>query len=457
MSTPTVVPVPSPSPLPEGAFDAQLARAAIAVLGRNWHGHSTVPSRGLYPHQWSWDSAFIALGLRHWAPRRAATELLSLFGAQWADGRVPHIVFNPAMHDEAYFPGPSFWRSDDVVGHPPVDTSGIIQPPVHAVAAVGLMAHLGDEAQDFGRRIYPCLVAQNAYLRRCRTGPRSELAFVVHPWETGMDNSPAWDSPLAAVPADLAVFDTHTRRDLDHAGDDERPTDEDYARYIRLAGAYRDHGYDDRWVGGEGEFVVRDPGLNALWGWSEWALADLASQIGADAGPHRAEAERITAALVDELYVADAGSGLFHAHDQHAGRRLPERTVGGLLPLVLPGLPETVVDAVLSTLTGPAFRAGASDVLGVPSFDLTAAWFDAQRYWRGPSWLNTTWMVGRGLQAHGRHELAAQLLDDVVRLSRRFGFQEYFNPHTGKGHGTDQFSWSAALTLDVLADAGLHP
>ena len=183
------------------------------------------------------------------------------------------------------------------------------------------------------------------------------------------------------------------------------------------------------------------------------ALADLARQIGADADPHRAEAERIAAALVDELYVIDAGHGLFHAHDQRAGRRLPERTVGGLLPLVLAELPASIVDAVLATLTGPVFRAGARDVLGVPSFDLTAPEFDAQRYWRGPSWLNTTWMVGRGLQAHGRHELAAQLLDDMVSLSQRSGFQEYFNPHTGRGHGTDQFSWSAALTLDVLAEA----
>ena len=292
----------APSIPRQWSFDARLARAAISVLGRNWHGHSTVPCRSLYPHQWSWDSAFIAVGLRHWAPRRAATELLSLFGAQWADGRVPHIVFNPAVPDEAYFPGPSFWRSDDVVGHPPVDTSGIIQPPVHAVAAASLMPYLGDDAQEFGRRIYPRLVAQNAYLRRCRTARGSELAFVVHPWETGMDNSPAWDSPLAAVPADLAVFDTHTRRDLAHAGDDERPTDEDYARYIRLAATYRDHGYDDRWVGADAEFVVLDAGFNALWGWSELALADLAGQIGADAGRHRAEAERITAALVDELY-----------------------------------------------------------------------------------------------------------------------------------------------------------
>jgi hypothetical protein len=89
----------------------QLAREAIRVLIQNWHGHATVPSRRLYPHQWSWDSAFIALGQLHVAPQRAAMELLSLFGAQWADGRIPHIAFNPAVADDAYFPGPSFWRS----------------------------------------------------------------------------------------------------------------------------------------------------------------------------------------------------------------------------------------------------------------------------------------------------------------------------------------------------------
>lgn len=430
----------------------QLARAAISALGMNWHGHATVPSRTLYPHQWSWDSAFIALGLQHWAPRRGATELLSLFGAQWSDGRVPHIVFDPAVPDQAYFPGPSFWRSDDVDGHPPVDTSGIIQPPVQAVAAAAVMAHLDEAAAEFGRRIYPCLVAQNAYLRRCRTVAGSGLAFVTHPWETGMDNSPAWDAPLLAVPADLGVFDTHTRRDLAHADSDERPTDDDYARYIRLAAAYRDHGYDDRWAAEQGEFVVIDPGFNALWAWSELALADIARRLRLDDGRHRAEADRITAALIEDLYVdRPVHGGLFHAVDQRSGRRLAERTVGGLIPLVLPGLPAAVVRRLMATLTGEAFRAGATDVLGVPSFDLTAPEFDAQRYWRGPSWLNTTWVVARGLQAHGHTELADHLLADVITLTSRSGLREYFNPRLGTGHGADHFSWSAALLLDVLA------
>ncbi len=69
----------------------RLLRGAIRVLLQNWHGNAKVPSRSLYPHQWSWDSAFIALGLQHISPERAATELFSLFGAQWADGRIPQI------------------------------------------------------------------------------------------------------------------------------------------------------------------------------------------------------------------------------------------------------------------------------------------------------------------------------------------------------------------------------
>ena len=128
------------------------------------------------------------------------------------------------------------------------------------------------------------------------------LAAVVPPWETGLDNCPAWDEPLRAVPADLSLFESYTRRDIDHARASQRPTNDDYARYIRLALAYRDAGYDDDWVRNSGEFVVADPGFNALWAWSELALAELARVLGRDPAGHRREAERITTALVDQLW-----------------------------------------------------------------------------------------------------------------------------------------------------------
>jgi hypothetical protein len=117
------------------------------VLLRNWHGHATVPSRGLYPHQWSWDSAFIALELQHRAPRRAATSCSAYSGLS---GRRPGSLHRLQPRDprQCYFPGPSFGRSDDVDGHPPIDTSGIIQPPLHAVAAGSTLLH-GHLASDF--------------------------------------------------------------------------------------------------------------------------------------------------------------------------------------------------------------------------------------------------------------------------------------------------------------------
>src|SRR5882724_290649 len=86
---------------------APLFKSAQAVLRENDLGKSTKPAPQLYPHQWSWDSAFIAIGLSHVDPDRALTELETLFAAQWQDGRVPHIVFNPNTHD--YFPGPERW------------------------------------------------------------------------------------------------------------------------------------------------------------------------------------------------------------------------------------------------------------------------------------------------------------------------------------------------------------
>jgi len=95
---------------------------------------------------------------------------------------------------------------------------------------------------------------------------------------------------------------------------------------------------------------------------------------------------------------------------------MPEVCVNGALPILLPGLPETTVDGVVHTLTGPSFRVGHSDVLGVVSYDLTGAAFDAQRYWRGPTWLNTTWLVARGLKTHGRGELAGPEWFGIVAM-----------------------------------------
>ncbi|WP_107383113.1 MGH1-like glycoside hydrolase domain-containing protein [Streptomyces agglomeratus] len=426
-----------------------LGQAAAQVLLDNWTGASTVPSTSLYPHQWSWDSAFVAIGLRHLSPQRARRELETLLGAQWADGRIPHIVFNPAVSHGAYFPSPDFWRSSTVgraAGAPAaLETSGIVQPPVHALAA--LMVHRSDPGtsrrERFLERVRPGLVAWHEYLTGRRDFGGHGLAAVLHPWETGMDNSPCWDEPLSRVePAPAGSF---RRADLSFGDASDRPTDLDYGRYVSLATQYRDHGYRD--TGTEHSFVVEDPGFNALLIMSEYALADIAEELGQDAEPHRSRARRLTTALMRRLWDEDAG--LFLCRDVRTGTALPDKSVTGLLPLMLPELPERTARALVRTMTGPHFGLGATTRL-VPSYDLRGRAFDASRYWRGPAWFNINWLLERGLRQHGMSDQADAVRQAVLDAAGASDFAEYVDPRTGKACGTTNFSWTAAVVLDLL-------
>jgi hypothetical protein len=438
---------------PEGARTGIRAKA-IRVLEANWTGTSTVPSLGLYPHQWSWDSAFIAVGLRHLSPLRAQTELETLLAAQWGDGRVPHIVFNPSVPLDAYFPSPDFWRSvtaGRAAGAPrTVQTSGIVQPPVHALAA--WLVHEADpglsRARGFLAGVYPRLAAWHRYLLHRRDLGGAGLASVVHPWEQGMDNSPCWDAPLARVtPAPARSF---RRADLAHGAPEDRPTDLDYGRYVRLAADYRDRGYRDAPGGGhgagQGGFAVEDPAFNALLIASEHALARIARELGATGTARHARAERLTGVLIDRLF--DEREGMFLCRDVRSGEPIPERGVSGLIPLLLPALPRDVVRALVRTLTGPHFGLGDTTPL-VPSYDLLGESFDRHRYWRGPAWFNTSWLVERGLRTHGERARADALRSAVLDLADASGFAEYVDPYTGEACGATGFGWTAALALDL--------
>lgn len=453
---------------PEGS----LRHRAAEVLHGNWTGTSTVPSRGLYPHQWSWDSAFIAIGLRHLSPLRAQVELETLLDAQWDDGRVPHIVFNPSVPLDAYFPSPDFWRSSTAgraAGAPrTVQTSGIVQPPVHALAV--WLVHTADpalsRARSFLPRMYPRLANWHRYLLHRRDLGGGGLASVVHPWEQGMDNAPSWDVPLSRVtPAPARSF---RRADLSHGAAADRPTDLDYGRYVRLAADYRDGGYEDGGEGGGGGegsagFAVEDPAFNALLIASEHALARIAEESGptgaagatgaADrrgrtaAAAGHARAKRLTAALVDRLW--DPAEGMFFCRDVRTDESVRERGVSGLVPLILPALPRETAAALVRTLHGEHFGLGGPARL-VPSYDLTGHAFDPRRYWRGPAWFNINWLVERGLRLHGEHRRAERLRGALLETADTSGFAEYVDPYTGRACGALGFSWTAALTLDLL-------
>jgi glycogen debranching enzyme len=441
------------APLGQDERRALLA-SATALLDANRAGSSTLPSPTLYPHQWSWDTAFIAIGRSWTEQQRAQTELETLFAAQWTNGMVPHIVFDPTVPADAYFPGPGFWDAARADGHPGGRaTSGITQPPLHARAALDVYLHATDRdaAQAFLVRLYPKLVAQHDYLATHRDPAGLDLAVIVHPWESGMDNAPIWDDDLNAIVIPPGRLPAYRRRDLVHADPADRPSNAAYDRFVYLAVTYRDAGYDDAAVLTSSPFVMADPLFNAIWCWSAHALADIAGIIGDDPTPHLRQARRIHDGMLAHLW--DTAAGRFHAYDVRSGRHVPKDTISALMPVLDPDLPDAQVSAIITELDSASFEPPGNGFL-VASYELDRPDFDARRYWRGPVWINTDWLLWRGLCQHGRPPVAERIASSMLRLVQQSGWREYFDPFTGAGYGSHDFSWSAALVADLLHRTG---
>ncbi|MDQ3691532.1 MAG: hypothetical protein M3406_16175 [Chloroflexota bacterium] len=324
------------------------------------------------------------------------------------------------MPRDAYFPGADFWRSSDVAGSPRhVETSGIIQPPIHARAVLEVYEHAADEAEAraFVERLYPKLVALHRYLAESRDPDGIGLAAIVHPWESGLDNSPVWAAQLDALEIPPDGVPEYERRDVVNADPADRPTDLAYDRFVYLAAAYREVGYDDRTICERSPFVVVGPLFAALHLWSSLALAKIAEIVGDDPAPHRVGAAAIRRGMSEALW--DEADGRFYTRNLSSDQLARKAGIISLMPVLDPELPRPQLAAIVADLRGPAFHPPESrDHYIVPSYDLERRLFDPRRYWRGPVWINTDWLIWRCLLQHAQADLADEVARSMLASSR---------------------------------------
>ena len=439
----------------------ELAVQAEEVLRQNDMGGWTRAAPGLYPHQWSWDSAFIAIGLAHLDVRRAARELGSLFDHQWRTGKVPHIVFNPEAPPHSYYPGAEHWAcaaaSPDAPPAPPY-TSCLTQPPVHAIALWRIWAAAGrggEEALFFMRAflhdIYPRLLAWHRYLLTYRDPEDSGLVTIYHPWGSGTDNSPRWDAALAAV--EVGGLPPYPRYDLQHVDDpSQRPTKADYDRYLWLVKLVKEAGCDERIIYRSHPFLVKDVLSSAILVAANEALLGIAEVVGApdeDRELIAGWAERGRRGL-DACW--DADLKLCLDYDLRADRPLRVRTVAGFAPLIAGGQAPERLEALLEVLDSSTFAGDPGLRWPLPpSTSPEEPKFHPRSYWRGPTWPVINWLLWWSLLRAGEPERAERLRRISLEQLISGGFGEYFNPYTGEPLGSPRQSWTAAVALDWLA------
>jgi mannosylglycerate hydrolase len=416
-----------------------LAEGARTVLAANDMGSFFRPGRELYPFQWNWDSAFVALGLAGVDPERGRAEVRSLLKGQWSDGMVPHIVFHVPSPD--YSPGPELWDSAACEYAPGVPTSGLTQPPVLATAVRVL--HDASPDRPFLEEVVPALERWHEWLHRER-GTERGLVAIVHPWE-GADNSPRFDRALARLHVgDELPIERTDRREIDSA---ERPTDSEYGRYLYLVRRLQGQGYRPPTLD-DTPFVFLDLTFNSILAVAEADLARLWAELGGDEARASAAAERLRNALAERWN--DAGAVYTEDDDDPA---TAEETIDGLFPLYA-GVPDREQARRLfgEALWAPTRFGPSPDApWAVTSASKASPAFDPRRYWRGPVWVNVNWFLVRGLERAGLLAEADELRRMTIELVSRSGFFEYYDPRSGEPLGVSNFSWSAALTLDLLS------
>lgn len=372
-----------------------LAFRARAVLEANWREPGfCVPHATTYPWQWLWDSCFHAICWAHLGEsERGLAEVRNALAHQEPGGFVPHMTY---WHDgEAHA---AFWGRSH--------TGTITQPPMYGHALAELH-RLGVAVPD-DLLEQACLGLRHLLTARMRDGVGP---VIVHPWESGCDNSPRWD---AWCP---------------------QPWNVDRWKALKgeLVSALAD--------GGSPQFEVASAGFGALVAFNARELADITD----DAFLH-AEAD----ALAGRLSVR--WNGRLRTWVDHVvvgpNATASARTLDALLPVLVVDDETAIAAAFADILDDRAFggRFGpAANHRDEPTFDPCG-------YWRGPAWPQLTYLLWVAACRHGDEITASGLAERLIAGAAQSNFAEYWHPDAGEGLGALPQGWAALAAVVALKE-----
>lgn len=366
-------------------------RGARHVLTDTWLAKEGFcpPNPVVYPHQWLWDSCFHAIAWAALGDERAGRELRSCLSGALEHGFVPHMRYL----------GPSGNRG------PLTDRSSFTQPPIYA--------HAARYIQQCGLTVDGDVIARiEAGLDWLWSSRWSEqgLFCIVHPWESGSDDSPRWDGWVGM------------------------PTYE--------------HSAYSAWDRG----LVAETLFDGL-GAAVWSTSFVCAPAAFNAFVAHAAAE--TYVLTGDLRWKERSDALAAAIDAHlwdedAGLWVDLPIVGGGGSVAVPTLDGTLgalstfdpvkAERALAHLADPT---GFGSAFGLAFVPPTHPSYDPNEYWRGSAWPQLNYMTSLAALRWGRGDLYGDIAQKAVRAALASGFSEFWNPETGEGLGAIPQGWAA--------------
>ena len=413
----------------------RLEEAKEILLGNRKNGYTLPTNNKLYPAQWNWDSAFIALGYSYFNLDYSITEIETLLDGQWDDGMVPHILFHEK--DTSYFPNHTTWKCGKNI-----PSSGITQPPVLAIILKKIIENnqLNDDQNSRILKILIKIKKYHEWFIKFRDPNKTGLVSILHPWESGYDNSPIWDEPMNNILVDKEL--NYQRRDLEVSNSDERPLKIDYDRYVTIRDQFRDVNYDPNKLYELSIFNVVDVGFNSLFLKANKDLVKLLKKFKLnydelDLFISKSESEII------KLYNYDSDE--FVSKDLNTNKDISIPSITNYFTLIADLKNDKLNKKIIDNLKNHNLNEKYIFSTIKPDHQT----FEEKRYWRGPIWINCNWIIYQGIKNKDKN-YSITIKNETISLIENKGFHEYYSCNDGSVMGANNFSWSAALYLDLV-------
>ena len=337
------------------------------------------PSKIYYIGVWQWDAYFHALAYRHVDPNLAHDQIRVVLDHQRPDGMIPD-----AVHDEGTVTHLTYPIEADVT-----------KPPLLAWTAWKVYESDGD--REFLDEIYEPIVRANEWWFEYNDTDGDGLAEYLHPYSSGLDDSPLWDAGMPVTAVDLNTY-----------------------LYLQME-----------------------------------SLGRIAQVLGM---PSKAQAwqERASALLArmnSKLW--DPKAGLYWAYLKTQPITL--RTPFSLFPLLTGSLKPQIARRLVDALTDPKMFWPRYPVATVALKEIA---YSPVQMWRGPAWVNVNYLLQEGLERSGFERLAQDLRERTLEMIMNYpDIYEYYNPETGEpgAKAATSFGWSAALFIEMVLRATRRP
>ena len=413
----------------------EINQAKKVLLGNRKKGYTLPTNNNLYPAQWNWDSGFIALGYSHFNLKYAFDEINTLLEGQWKDGMVPHILFHDLNTN--YYPNHSVWNCGNKI-----KSSGITQPPVLAIILKRILDKNIIKDKEKIKSIIKKVKKYHQWLMKYRDPKNSGLVSILHPWESGYDNSPLWDEPLNAIKIEKNL--KYKRGDNKVVNPDFRPLDIDYDRYVTIKNHLRKNKYNPKKLYETSMFNVVDVGFNSIFLKANKDLLYLLKKFNLDCK----EIEKYVSKSenkIEKLY--DKKTKSFVNYDLKNKKKITVPSITNYFILFADLKNNLINKEIIQTLK----KHNTKEKFFFSSIKPNYTRYEEKRYWRGPVWINCNWIIYQGLKDKDK-KFAQMVRSKTIDLVKKNGFYEYFNTKTGKAYGAKNFSWTASLFLDLILE-----